>query len=113
MPSPDYIPLGPGPCNEDAAQVGTPNYAAAMHKECRAYIRAIRRKLGPEPEGAQLGVMSFRHEFGTCFEVVCRFDHARPAAVAYALRCEREAPETWGEVGMRPPLKFGRQAHGR
>jgi hypothetical protein len=33
--------------------------------------------------------------------------------VAYALCCEREAPETWGEVGMRPPLKSGRSAHGR
>ncbi len=100
----NYIPLGPVPCNEDAADIGAPGYAADGPRECRAYLLAIRKKLGPEPAGARLAVMGFPHEFGRYYEVVVHFDPARPASVQYAQRCEREAPESWAEVGMKPPL---------
>jgi hypothetical protein len=108
----DYIPLGSAPADEDHAELSSPSYAVDAHKECRAYIQAIRRKLGPEPQGARLDVMAFPHESGTYYEVICRFDNAQQPAVAYALRCESRPPETWGEVGMRPPLGR-RHAHGR
>ena len=111
--STDYIPLGSAPANEDCADIGMRGYAAAARKECQAYIEAIRRKLGPEPAGARLAVKPFPCESGSYYEVVCRFDSAYPAAAAYALRCEREAPESWGEVGMKPPVRHGRDVPGR
>ena len=98
MPSPaddNYIPLGPVPCDEDHAESGMRDYARNAHKECRAYIQAIRRKLRPPPQGATFEVKAFDHQdFGTYYEVIVRYDRAYPASVAYALRCEREAPET-------------------
>jgi hypothetical protein len=111
--STDYIPLGSAPANEDCADIGMRGYAAAARKECLAYIEAIRRKLGPEPRGASLAVKPFPCDSGSYYEVVCRFDNAFPAAAAYALRCEREAPESWAEVGMKPPLTPGRPAPDR
>jgi hypothetical protein len=116
MPPPaadDYIPLGPVPCDEDHAEIGMPDYAAKAHKECRAYIQAIRRKVGREPEGARLATMEFHHaDFGTYYEVVCHFDSGHPASVRYAQRCDEQAPQSWGEVGMTPPVPYGRQMYG-
>lgn len=114
MPSPHYIPLGSAPCNEECTDIGSPLYRFLARKECQAYVRAIRKKLGPEPEGATLAVTAFRHsDFGTYYEAVCHFDPAYPASVAYAHRCEREAPERWSDVGMKPPVRHGRRERGR
>jgi hypothetical protein len=55
----DYIPLGPVPCDEDHAEIGMPDYARDALKECRAYIQAIRRKVGREPEGARLAITEY------------------------------------------------------
>ena len=99
----EYIALGPVPCTESCTQVGDENYRDHAIRECRAYIEAIRKKLGPEPEGAALRVKSFPHDFGTYYEAVCAYDSAIPEAVGYAFRCEAEAPQSWEEVGMKPP----------
>jgi hypothetical protein len=68
-----------------------------------AYIEAIRKKLGNEPEGARLAVKSFQHDFGTYQEVVCSFDTEIEGAIEYAYKCESDSPATWGEVGMVSP----------
>ncbi len=72
--------------------------------ECRAYIQAIRKVLGEEPVGARLAVKSFPHDFGMYHEVVCFYDDNFPESVDYALLCEAEAPTTWAEAGMQPPV---------
>jgi hypothetical protein len=88
---------------EGCAQVGDDDYRDVAMRECRAYIEAIRKKLGPEPEGATLRVKSFPHDHGTYYEAVCIYDPNESQAVEYAFRCEAEAPSTWDEVGIEPP----------
>jgi hypothetical protein len=91
----DYLTIGSAPCDEDCAQVGQPNYTWHAREECQRFIQLIRKKLGPEPEGARLAVKSFPHEFGDYLEVVCHFDTDMPDAVDYAYRCESDALATW------------------
>ncbi len=95
MPNRDYIEIGPAPCEEECAQVGSDGYHARAREECRRFIGAIRAKLGPEPDGARLAAKSFSHDFGTYHEVVCWYDEGNEAAAAYAFRCEAEAPTHW------------------
>ena len=90
-----YFSLGQTPSAEDCAQVGQPDYRRKALAECERYIALIRETLGPEPEGAELTVKSFPHDFGTYYEVVIWFEPDAPAAVAYAERCEDDAPSTW------------------
>jgi hypothetical protein len=97
------ILLGPVPCKESHAQVGQEDYRNQAVLECRAYIKAIRKKLGPEPEGAMLRVKAFTLDFGTHYEVVCTYDSKNPTTLEYASRCEAEGPQRWSEVGMQTP----------
>ena len=91
----DYIDIGPVPAEEDCEQLG-PNYdASKARKECNAYIEAIRRVCGPEPQGAQLRIKANQHDFGTYYEVVCYYDTENQAAFDYALKCESDAPQRW------------------
>ncbi len=92
----DYISIGSTPCDEDYVQVSREDtYLDAMRGECIRFRELIRHVLGPEPEGARLGIKSFEHDFGTHLEVVCHYDDAHPEAVTYALKCEAEAPMKW------------------
>ncbi len=92
----DYMELGPAPCEEDCVQVTRKGgYLLKMREECLRFIELIRKKLGPEPEGARLSVKSNPHDFGTYLDVVCYYDDEDDEARRYAYRCEREAPRTW------------------
>jgi hypothetical protein len=91
----DTMELGPAPCDEDCAQVGTPDYPERSRAECQRYIARIRQVLGPEPEGARLTVKTFPHDFGTYREVVIVYDDENAEAQTYAYRCEGEAPARW------------------
>lgn len=102
----DSIEIGSAPAEEDCAQTTDPDYAARARAECRRFIDLIRRTLGPEPEGARLVVVGNPHEFGTYYEVACRFEGDDEAASTYAYRCEGEAPTRWsgGRAGDDGPL---------
>lgn len=91
----DYFSLGATPVDEPCAQVGAPNYRTEALKECRRFVALLRRTFGPEPEGAELRIKDFPHDFGTYYEVVCHFETDNAAARAYALRCDAETPATW------------------
>lgn len=104
----DVISLGPGPVLEDCAQVGSPDYQDRALRECRAYIEAIRKVLGPEPEGARLRVNRNAHDFGTYYDCVVEYDGENEAAARYAQRCDAEAPTTWEAAGLEPPVSRGR-----
>ena len=65
----DYFSIGPTPSAEDCAQVGQPDYRRKALAECQRFIELIRKTLGPEPEGAELAIKSFPHDFGTYYEV--------------------------------------------
>jgi hypothetical protein len=91
----DYITLGPVPGDEPCAQVGDELYAQKARAECRRYIKLLRETFGPEPSGAYLQAKAFPHDFGAYWEVICHFNADVPESIAYAMRCEDEAPTTW------------------
>jgi len=94
----DEIYLGPTPCEEECAQVGTPNYSIQARKECKRYIETIRKALGKEPQGAKLIIKSCSHDFGLYYEVICLFDTDNTEAVKYAFKCESDGPTTWEKL---------------
>lgn len=94
----DYITIGSAPYGEDCVQLDPKvNYLPAMRKECERFISALRKVLGEEPEGAKLKVKSEFHDFGQYLEVVCYYETDNEQAVAYAFKCESDAPEFWPE----------------
>jgi hypothetical protein len=99
----DYISIGSTPCEEPCAQVGQPDYRKKALAECHRFIELLRKTFGPEPEGAELRVKAFPHDFGTYYEVVCYFTPDLRASVEYALRCESEMPATWEEESKSIP----------
>jgi len=99
----DFVALGSVPCKEDRAKFGDSHYRANAHRECHAYIQAIRNHLGPEPVGAELDTKVFDGDRGMYYEVVCFYDADSKTAESYARRCERQAPQTWKEGSVKPP----------
>jgi hypothetical protein len=94
----DYVSIGSAPCEENCVQVDPEvDYHEPMRAECRRFMELIRKKLGPEPEGAHLAIKSNPHDFGTYYDVVCYFDDTNEEARRYALRCEANAPTTWAD----------------
>lgn len=91
----EYVEIGPVPPDEECAQVGDPDYRSKALKECRRYIRLIRKKKGLEPEGAELKIKWFQHDFGSYAEVVCYYDENNKKAIDYAFRCESKGPQKW------------------
>ena len=92
-----YLALAPAPIEEDCAQVGTPGYRGQALEECARFIRRLRQKFGPEPEGACLSVKWFDHDFGPYCEVVCYYDTDISPSVEYAYTCEANLPATWDD----------------
>lgn len=101
----EIVYLGSAPAEEDCAQVGQPDYPEASKAECRAYIQAIKRVCGEPPEGATLTVKTEQHDYGPYREVVITYDGNNLAAAEYAQRCDEQAPTTWAEARMEPPVK--------
>lgn len=100
----EYIEIGSTPCEEKCQQVPYEDPELAR-LESLMFIKAIRIKLGKEPDGAQLKIKGFPHDFGTYHEVVCYYDEDMPESVDYAFKCESDSPRTWSEVGMITPTK--------
>jgi hypothetical protein len=102
----EHLTIGPSPAGEDCAQVGSPDYAKQARKECTAFVNQLRRQFGEEPDGASLRIKSNPHDFGSYYEVGVDYDPDDEAAVAYALKVEREAPEEWdaeAQKELKPP----------
>lgn len=87
--------LGSSPAEEGCVQVGTEGYYDLAYAECRRYIALIRWVVGHEPPGVQFVIKSNPHDLGYYLEVVCEFDEGNEEAIAYAFRCERDAPLSW------------------
>lgn len=104
----DIYWLGPAPAGEDCVQVGSPDYARDAKAECRAYIEAIRKVCGREPEGARLTIKSQPHDFGSYYEVAVVFDGNDQAAAEYAAKCDEHTPTTWEQAGMTAPRQAKR-----
>lgn len=95
--------LGSAPAEEQSVKLGSDDYVRNARIECRAYIAAIRKVCGHEPDGARLTVKSQPHDFGTYYEVAVVFNPDDQEAVEYAVKVERGVPTTWEEAGMTAP----------
>jgi hypothetical protein len=84
---------------EDCAQVGsrTYDYYERARQEAKALINQLRRLVGPEPDGARLGIKSHPHDFGTYLTVVCYCDDEDPLSSQYAQLCDEKLPQEWDE----------------
>ena len=106
----EQIEIGGNPNGEECVPVSNKVlYAQAQRAECRAYIRALRKKFGPEPHGAMFKITSNPHDFGTYYEVACLFDESDERATEYAYNSE-SGLETWAEAGMRVEIKIDKVA---
>lgn len=91
-----YIDIGSNPSGEELF-FDVKNSSEQQRSECRAFIQAIRKTLGPEVGTAQLKVKGNPHDFGTYYEVVCYYDDNDEVGMDYAFKCESESPEYWPE----------------
>ncbi len=96
----DYLSIGSVPYNEDCAQMGTENYYSNTKIECRAFINQLVRELGEPPVGAYFKIQGFPHDFGTYYEVVCRYDENNEDALDYAFNAEGHSPGNWDEIAL-------------
>lgn len=100
----DFVYCGGTPHDEKCASIGITDNASSLSKlEAEAYVVALRKKYGDEPDGARLRPHAEQHDFGRYYEVSCSFQNAK--GHDYALRCEAGLA-TWDEVGMWPPVKY-------
>ena len=94
----EYMELGPTPCDEDCAQLGTDGYRERARKEAQAYIRQLVRIHGEPPAYADFATKWFNHEFGQYCEVVIKYDEDNDEAREYAYKVESNLPPTWDKV---------------
>jgi len=94
----DYLSIGSAPCDEECAQVGSPDYSTQARIECRAYMEQLRR-LYPEPQGGYFKLKSFPHDFGSYYEVVAVYDTEDEEPTNWAFDAEAGA-ENWDEEAL-------------
>jgi len=105
----DYFDLGSAPADERCAQLGVDeDYETRARHECRVLIHQFHRLCGDPPPGAFFRVMANPHDFGVYYSVAIHFDPNDTVAVAYAYRCDEEAPDQW-DLGARLELDAARQ----
>jgi hypothetical protein len=91
----NLLALGTVPAQEACARPSESDYAARAFAQCQRFIALLRSRLGPEPDGARLGIRRSDQDFDPYLEVVVRFEDENPAARQYAGRCDRDAPTRW------------------
>lgn len=106
--SEEILWLGPVPAEEQCSQLGEPDYARDAKVECRAFADAIRKVCGREPDGARLVIEPQEVDAGTYFELALVYDGDDAWASAYAAKVDSEAPTTWEEAKMKPPIRRAR-----
>lgn len=95
----DFLTLGPTPCEEACAQLGSEGYLERARAECAAFRHQLERMF-PVPDGVSAGFMtkSFAHDFGTYYEVCVRYDMDDGRACDFAYHVEHNIPTTWDDA---------------
>jgi len=87
----DYLSLGPVPCDEDCAQVGSELYPKWSSKEGAAFIHQLERQF----PGCRFRGKCFPHDFGSYHDVVVMFDDDESDEVEKAFEAEHNTPQKW------------------
>jgi hypothetical protein len=95
----DTLEIGSTPCDEACQQVGTKDYDPHKARlECQRFRTQLRQQFGEEPEGAKLIIKGNPHDFGTYYEVACKYEMGNEKAEEYAFNCESEAWPQWRDT---------------
>lgn len=94
----DYIDLGPTPCDEDCAQVGSPTYKQDSNKETWRYLNGLLKFFGEPPGEAFFYIKSNPHDFGSYSSVVIYFHPDNKEELDFAIKVEQNLPATWEEL---------------
>lgn len=86
------------PYEEQCAQVGEPNALQKMKEEVKRTKALLIQKLGEPPIGILLRSHRNEHDFGLYYSLRVYYNPNLPDAVAYAIACEAEFPETWEDT---------------
>ena len=104
----ERIEIGSSPWGEECAQVGQKDYYIIAYRECAAYKKQLCRILrsngfDPDtmPEGFALVVKGIQNDFGTYYEVVCRFNGDDERSWEIASFIESNAPEMWDDIAKK------------
>jgi hypothetical protein len=93
-----YFDIGPTPCDEECAQVGTDDYYRKAKIECTAFKNQLRRHFGDEKRhNCMLVTRTNAHEFGDYYEVVCFYLDQDPESEKFADKIANETPITWDD----------------
>jgi hypothetical protein len=98
----ECLELGPTPCDEECAQVGTDDYFAKARPECHRYIQLLKKKFGNPPGEAYFYVKSNPHDFGSYLEVAIKFNTNSREEMAYAYHVESNLPAKWTDDAAVP-----------
>ena len=90
----DYVELGPVPCDEDCAQMGTDDFERENKAECLRYMKGLVKKF---PD-CKFKVKSFKHEFGSYSEVIAVYNGQDADSIEAAYNVENNLPATWSEI---------------
>ena len=102
----DHLYIGPCPADEPCAQTGHTEGAERLNRiECKAYVEALRKVYGPEPDNAYYHIKGQSHDFGRYYEVCIYFDDNDDTAMAYAYKVE-SGLGTWSEADMAAPVQY-------
>lgn len=106
--------IGPVPAGEECAQLGSRDYYERAQKECRAFVRQLKREF---PDGT-FKMKACPHDFGTYYDVFAYFDDGPEESLSDKQVAERKAafdaeadcPEYWDEqalqeLGIVRPMK--------
>jgi len=89
----EFMELGPVPCNEECAQVGSDDFYERARKEYSAYKHQLERMF----PNCNFRIKSFPHDFGTYYEVCVVYDENDEKATERALEVEGNLPENWDD----------------
>jgi hypothetical protein len=97
----DYIYLGPVPANEPCTQTTDDQYGVKAYAECSRYRDLLKRAYSEAHDGrecpARIMVKGESHDFGTYYEVVCKFDANDHAQCEAAYWLDSNSPTEWPE----------------
>ncbi len=88
------------PYEEQCAQVGEPNALQKMKDEAKRTKALLIQKFGEPPIGVLIRPHRNEHDFGFYYSLRLYYNPNLPDAVAYAMACEAEFPETWEDTAL-------------
>lgn len=94
--------IGPTPCDEPCAQLGSYGFEHQASKEMKAYINQLYRQFPDAIDnGVRFKARWFNHDFGRYGEVVIYWDDEDPIADEFAYKYESNLPEKWDEEALK------------